>query len=277
MSRFSDRAGITKPRIELQLDDMDNQLRNCLWNIFYDHYFEPFNYNRNADLVKVLWHSYFKVPIDTIMYDERDLRAIRDSYFKMPWYEVYNILEFVANNFRDMVINQKFIEACNQVLEREKSAFRFIGKRITPITDKKEIAEIEEALTSPFSTVNAHLESALKLMSDRKSPDFPNSIKESISSVEAMCRIICGENATLGKALDVIEKEGKIELHGALKKSFDSLYGYTSTAEGIRHAHGLLEGKSNLGLEDAKFMLISCSAFVNYLKVKAYKAGLKIF
>jgi hypothetical protein len=24
------------------------------------------------------------------------------------------------------------------------------------------------------------------------------------------------------------------------------LYGYTSTAEGIRHAHGLLEGKSNL-------------------------------
>jgi len=91
-----------------------------------------------------------------------------------------------------------------------------------------------------------------------------------------MCRIICGEDATLGKALGKIERAGKIELHGALKNAFDSLYGYTNSAEGIRHAHGLLEGKSTLSLEDAKFMLISCSAFVNYLKIKASKAGLKI-
>jgi len=276
VSRFSDRMGITKPRIEFQLEGMDSELRNCLWNMFYNHYFEPFTHYQNANLVKVLWNSHFKIPIDTISYTSRDLSTIREHYFKFPWYEVYNLIEFAANNYHDWDVNQRFIEACNQVLEREKSGFRFIGKRITPITDKKEIAEIEEALDSPFKTVSAHLESALKLMSDRKSPDFPNSIKESISSVEAMCRIVCGENATLGKALDKIEKEGKIELHGALKKAFDSLYGYTSTAEGIRHAHGLLEGKSNLSSEDAKFMLISCSAFVNYLKVKACKAGFKI-
>ena len=276
MSRFSDRMGITEPRIEFQLEDMDSELRNCLWNMFYHHYFERFAHEQNADLVKVLWHSYFKIPIDTISYDWHDLDTIRKRYFESPWYEAYNLIEFVANNYNDVAVNQRFIESCNQVLEREKSGFRFIGKWITPITDKKEIAEIEEALASPFKAVNAHLESALKLMSDRKSPDFPNSIKESISSVEAMCRIVCGENATLGKALDKIEKEGKIELHGALKKAFDSLYGYTSTAEGIRHAYGLLEGKSNLNLEDAKFMLISCSAFVNYLKVKACKAGFKI-
>jgi hypothetical protein len=268
--------GITKPRIEFQLEGMDSELRNCLWNMFYNHYFEPFTHYQNASLVKVLWNSHFKIPIDTIRYTSRDLNTIREHYFKFSWYEVYNLIEFAANNYHDVAVNQRFIEACNQVLEREKSGFRFIGKRITPITDKKEIAEIEEALDSPFKTVSAHLESALKLMSDRKSPDFPNSIKESISSVEAMCRIVCGENATLGKALDKIEKEGKIELHGALKKAFDSLYGYTSTAEGIRHAHGLLEGKSNLSSEDAKFMLISCSAFVNYLKVKACKAGFKI-
>jgi len=40
---------------------------------------------------------------------------------------------------------------------------------------------------------------------------------------------------------------------------------------GIRHA--LVDG-SNYDSEDAKFMLISCSAFINYLVVKASKAGL---
>jgi hypothetical protein len=30
--RFSERIGITKPRDALQLDCMDDALRNCLWN-----------------------------------------------------------------------------------------------------------------------------------------------------------------------------------------------------------------------------------------------------
>ena len=268
--------GLTEDRAGFQIDDMDNELRNCLWNMFYAYYFEPYSNNENPDLVKILLHSYFKKPIDTMGRDWRDLNRIREHYFGIPWYEVYNFLEFVANNYPDKVKNGEFIEGCNEVLDREKSGFHFIGTRIVPITDRKEIAEIEEALGSPFETVAVHIENALKLMSDKKSPDFPNSIKESISSVEAMCRIICGEDATLGKALDKIERAGKIELHGALKNAFDSLYGYTSSAEGIRHAHGLLEGKSTLSLEDAKFMLISCSAFVNYLKIKASKTGLKI-
>ncbi len=276
MSRFSDRIHVTEPRTEFQLEDISGELRNCLWNMFYGFYFASFVDHRNDNLVKILWHSYFKIPVDTISYDRHDLGKIREYYFRAPWFEVYNLIEFVVNSYSEVTRNQAFAKACNQVLESEKSGFRFIDKQITPITDKKEVAEVEEALASPFKTVNAHLESALKLMSDRKSPNFPNSIKESISSIEAICRLVCREDTTLGKALDKIEKEGKIKLHGALKRAFESLYGYTSTAEGIRHAHGLLEDKSSLGLEDAKFMLISCSAFVNYMKVKMNKAGLKI-
>ena len=49
------------------------------------------------------------------------------------------------------------------------------------------------------------------------------------------------------------------------------LYGYTSDADGIRHA---LLDESDLDFEDAKFMLVSCSAFTNYLKGKAIKAGI---
>ncbi|GAI53088.1 unnamed protein product, partial [marine sediment metagenome] len=65
--------------------------------------------------------------------------------------------------------------------------------------------------------------------------------------------------------------KGKIDLHPALEKAFDSLYGYTSDEGGIRHA---LMGVPDLDFEDAKFMLVSCAAFINYLKLKSLKGGI---
>ena len=130
-----------------------------------------------------------------------------------------------------------------------------------------EISEIEEALKAENypKPVVSHLEQALNLLADRKSPDYRNSIKESILAVEATCQLITGNSkATLGQVLGEIEK--KVDIHPALKSSFSKLYGYTSDADGIRPA--LLE-ESNLNFEDAKFILVSCSAFINYLKSKA--------
>ena len=45
-------------------------------------------------------------------------------------------------------------------------------------------------------------------------------------------------------------------------EAFKDLYGYASDENGIRH--GGIDFK-NVPPEDAKFMLVSCSAFVNYL------------
>lgn len=76
-----------------------------------------------------------------------------------------------------------------------------------------------------------------------------------------MCQILTkNSKATLGDAL----KSLKDKIHPAMKGAFEKLYGYTSDANGIRHANGLGEGDSTF--EEAKYMLISCSAFVNYLK-----------
>jgi hypothetical protein len=68
------------------------------------------------------------------------------------------------------------------------------------------------------------------------------------------------EKATLDDALRHLAEQGR--LHPALRKAFGNLYGYTSDANGIRHA--LME-ESTLGFSDAKFMLVCCSAFVNFL------------
>ena len=101
-------------------------------------------------------------------------------------------------------------------------------------------------------------------MARKPTPDYRNSIKESISAVEAICAAITGDSkATLGEALKVIDSEAP--LHGALRSAIEKLYGYTSDADGIRHA---LMTETKLEQEDAIFMLVACSAFVSYVIAK---------
>lgn len=265
----------------MQVDGMDSDLLNGLWNAMGIHYWSSMHYAylRESDgmqaLFSRLWLDYFKKPTDTIRPRWSDAYGeIRTYFFDCPWFEVYDFVEFVANHYYNHLVNKEFIEYCNNILERELSGYRFIGEKIVPITAEEEITEIEEALraTESLRPVAIHLKASLDFFSNRKSPDYRNSIKESVSAVEAICRLITGrKNATLGQAVKLIK--GKISLHPALETAFSSLYGYTSDADGIRHA--LLE-EPDLDFEDAKFMLVSCAAFINYLKLKALKSGIKL-
>lgn len=63
----------------------------------------------------------------------------------------------------------------------------------------------------------------------------------------------------------------KTEIHGALKTAIKQLYGYTSDAEGVRHA---IMSQTDVGFDEAKFMLVACAAFVNFFVSKASRAGL---
>ena len=79
-----------------------------------------------------------------------------------------------------------------------------------------------------------------------------------------MARIVSGKpKASLGDALNEIEKNGS--LHNALKGGFIKLYGYTSNSDGIRHA---MMDKPKLTQADARYFLLSCTSFVNYLKAQ---------
>ncbi len=139
------------------------------------------------------------------------------------------------------------------------------------IINNEELEEISCAMVSQYEPVNTHINKALSLYADRKKPDYENSIKESISAVESICCIITGttgSQATLGNTLKKLEKDGGVVIHGAMKAAFEKLYGYTSDSDGIRHG-GI--DFSNAPAEDAKYMLVSCSAFINYLIEKQSK------
>jgi len=281
MKLFSQRIGKTPIKSIIQTESIDEELKNALWNGLTIFYWKgKITYDRlsdNEDAVQILlsriWINFFKKRLDEKpYYFENYLSFLKKYFFAAEWFEIYDFLEFVPLNYAREYYSQTnhdFIEYCNKVLEREISAYRFVNGSLTQISSKEEIESIQEALTitDNLKPVKIHLNRALELFSDRKNPDYRNSIKESISAVESYCSILTGNpKATLGQALKEIEQENNI--HPALKSSFSSLYGYTSDADGIRHA---LLDNDNLNQEDAKFMLIACSAFINYLRQKEAK------
>lgn len=62
-----------------------------------------------------------------------------------------------------------------------------MGVRLWFVTNEREVELVETALQdSRFNSVTTHLKTALRLLADREKPDYRNSVKESISAVEAM-------------------------------------------------------------------------------------------
>ncbi len=271
MKTFSERKGLKPVSEIIQIDSMTEELRNSLWNALdvalwskgnftYDQYEQP----EIMPFSRSLWFHYFKKPIDSRPdQGHQILDVIREYFFTCEWNEAYDLLEFIVSEREHST--PKLAEFLNVFLDRELSGYRFVAGRLVDVTSQEEIKMIEEAgRDSRFSGVSAHIDRALDLYADRENPDFRNSIKESISAVESIARVVSGsDKATLGDALKVIEKSG--QLHPALKDGFLKLYGYTSNEQGIRHA---MLNEPNLTAADARYFLVSCSAFVNYLKLQ---------
>jgi hypothetical protein len=228
-------------------------------------YSPPYTKNSNLfPLIYIYYDSFLKQSVDAIPEDlNKSIKSIRQNFISFDWHMVYSFIEFTLANLPEFCQKQEFINQINIVMQRENSAYKVINNLVSEITSEQEIQSIEEAIQSSKKLIGVqqHLQAALKLMTDRTTPDYRNSIKESISAVESLCKTIMGtDKATLGQVLKSLEDSHG--LHSALKSSMSSLYGYTSDADGIRHA--MLE-ESTLSFIDAKFMLVSCTNFINYV------------
>ena len=109
----------------------------------------------------------------------------------------------------------------------------------------------------------------MELLADRQAPDYPNSVKESISAVEAITKKITGEG-TLSAGLKKLQSVG-LNIHPALKEGWLKIYGWTSDEDGVRH--GAIDA-ATIDQTMAKYILVSCSAFVSYLIDEGKKVNL---
>lgn len=283
---FSDRYAIKPENVEIQLKDFDArtrvQLRNMISQLYTSIYGDEYYGRKEIQtfLMYVLGNIYAE-PVDTTrMYDlDRIFEVINKTIAEDEYDDVLTLIEAIVQYWDEYLkedaryyneytgyTGDSLYDVVNEVFEREYIGYRFIAGLITPISDKNEVEAIRAAVQSEYQPVADHLLKANVLLADREHPDYENSIKESISAVEAICEIIIGAHgseATLGKMLKKLEDKG-VTIHTGLRSAFNILYGYTSDANGIRHA-GNIGGPSST-FEEAKFMLVSCSAFINYLK-----------
>ncbi len=268
--RFSQRMGVVPPK-PIQVETMEERLRTRLYNTLlktFERILENSFEGARGYLLDKLGYAV----------DLKTSDIFKNHFFASEWFVPYDICEFIFEwvnsddypygGYPTNISPSNYIQALQKslttVLEEENSGYRLIGYRFVPITNQTELSTLQESTQTKFESVNEHVKKAIALYSDRENPDYENSIKESISAVEAMCRIITGEK-TLGNALKNLTDHG-VKIHKALEDAFLKLYGYASDEGGIRHANIPF---TTVPIEDAKFMLVTCSAFVNYLIAKS--------
>lgn len=215
--RFSERYGCKQIREIVQIDSIDEPLRNALWSLLKIHVWDDVNYtsgvyggyylsddaNRELkDLCELLWFNYFKKPLDQLDSEwTKVLEELRSHFFQSKWFEVYDFIEFVANNYKRYKFRDAFIQSCNAILEKEISAYRFVGGLLSRITEQEQLDEIELAIERARGPIQTHLRRALELLSNREEPDYRNSIKESISAVEGLVAKTVGAEEELEEEL----------------------------------------------------------------------------
>lgn len=242
-------------RNSLEVPQADNpeyvysNMERHLWTYFLNQRKTLFKFGVIADYINDSNNEWYK-KLDMIEYSIEYLikYATHEGEF-------YFILE----------VKDAFIHALNREFKRLNFGYRIINGQIVEITSEEEITTIEKALESNQSNIRTHLSKALELYARKPTGDYRNSIKESISAVEAMTRNITGENTLNFKKME----EKGVTIPSILRQAFEKLYGYTNDkSTGIRHA--LMEDTNTPQAEEALFMLVSCSAFINYLNKKVY-------
>ena len=272
MTLFSERHGYLKPKDIIIRGQITEPIQNSICNWIstickYNSEVIAFNY---YEIEQHIWAYYFNQRMDTYDY-RRDVIIEHILNEDVIWYEKLDLIEvFYRQLIQIKSKTPQYIYDCTELLnsefERHNFAYRLIEGRFVEITSKEELESIEDALATQSDGVRTHLQTALQLLSaSQGEPDYRNSIKESMSSVEQLCRSVTGKN-TLGDALKHMKNKGVI-LNSVLRSAFEKLYGYTNNPDtGIRHA--LMDDSNTPTSAEAIYMLVTCSAFINYLNTK---------
>lgn len=262
MNNFSIRNGYYQPA--LQIEFIDEKLKNRLWDVIYRTilYYQS---NEWEKLLLYCWTNFFgerNPSLPGSAFADKTvplLKIIEKKYYSLAWCEIYDFLEFLIN-----YMPNNFQSSCNQILEEENSAYRFVNSLIMPITTEIEIKNIETASSTPYQCANKHIQKACKLLSDRQNPDYANSVKESISAIEGLLReLFSMTSESLGDILKKKEKE--LGLDTNLHKAIEKIYAYRGNASAVGHSIKPGSQPSQPDRADANFLLVMCSAFINFI------------
>src|ERR1700688_3763544 len=122
MARFSERTGVKPPKTVLQLDSMDDDLRNGLWNAFWislvPRMTNKSDYFRDLDsygetFFKRLWLWHFNEPLDQMPRAlEQRIMTLRTRFYDWNLAAVYDFIDFAARAFPERDGCDYFVKNC---------------------------------------------------------------------------------------------------------------------------------------------------------------------
>lgn len=297
MASFSERIGITTKNF-LKYDEINKALSNRIWNLIGEKIYSNINsYDNNyySDKLNNKFEEFIIVKFfKYTMYEYREnygypyrgiicydfKKYIYENYNKLKWYEKYDLMEFIIKFFvdnrkdlKDDNILSTFVEDLNDILEEEKTAYRVIDYKITPITDKLELETVNDTLNNgdKFKTAFSHIEKALEALSQKPTGDYNKVIISSILALESALKEsldIKGNNKISNKEL-INKFLEKYKVNKFVIEPINKFIGILRNGE-YDIIHSSFDDNKNSCIEatfmEAKYVLVMSCNFLNYIK-----------
>src|SRR5436309_12571917 len=105
--RFSEREGFKLVRSALQIETVDEPLRNCLWNAidccvlqYASDVFSREYYVGDYNFFDLLWTEYYKLRENEKPEEQYRLyNHVQSTLLEGNWYEIYDFIEYAIENF----------------------------------------------------------------------------------------------------------------------------------------------------------------------------------
>jgi hypothetical protein len=283
MPSFSQRQGYVRPRKVEFRESLPTSLRLPILNILKDCLGAEFLMERISAILDPYGINSLPQYKESLLVskDEDSPRhvALKRVLLGCEWFQVHDILEDIFDQLRfyeDELAAPDEEHRAFPLQQKINEYFAYAGigwqmvngQIIARLDEADEIAIQEsqsELLDGGRPTAAQRLHSAVRALSERPKPDTAGAVSHAISAIECVLGDITGNpSLTLGKQLDT--KQFPAQLHGALKKSLDGIYGFASDA-GARHGKEGIEPN----VEEARFIVTTCAAACSLLNAVSPK------
>lgn len=206
-------------------------------------------------------------------YDEQSAWAALTHHLKnCKWTEFFDFVELLGSllikkeadsPFDDPEYFQEYQTSINALLHEDGIGWTLSDKselyRQVPKALAKRINGSESLLVDRFDAARVHYQKALSYLHQHPI-DEANSIKEIVSALESVARVIAPKASTLGDAIKQMRKNEKYS--SQLVDALEKLYAFSNVTPLVRHGHPITR---TVLLPEAELALFMGVAFIRYL------------
>jgi len=188
------------------------------------------------------------------------------------WPEFYDFVELIGKLLIEKEDNipfgveydfSSYQKKVNALFEEDAIGWSLTEKselhRHVPPAMAKRLHVTRAALTDRFQNARVHYQKAESYLHQHPI-DEANSIKEMISAIESVAKVIAPNASTLGDAIKLLRKDSRFSQH--LLDGLEKLYVYSNATPMVRHGH-VHVGEPNL--QEAELMFFAGVSYIRYL------------